>query len=883
MTRSAPVTLSVTGRLLQSRGVGVALALAFAGALFGAAAVRVAAHMREVSLPDVIWEGGRVAGSVRPDIQPGDELRAVAGVRAEPLRLRVLLTEIPAGETTTLVLERAGHEVEVPVDTAPLPEVHIVALWVRVICGLLCLVLGLVSFILAPGVRTAWLFLIFCLALEVLLVFNVALARYVEAFDRVHPLSFALSASIGLHLFFELPQRIGLVARHPWAAALPYVPAVPIVATGLVLPHGSHGLAWYVLGMSSEIWSVLSGVCTLTILVVGLRRAAQPGDEPLRSRYVTLIVGVAVGLFVPGLVHTARAAFGFWLDKWVVHVNAAPVVVYAAATGWALLRQNVLGADRVTAQVVSYAATLLVTGAGCGIVLIGVPVLVQVSMARSPLALVATTAVASLSVVPLYRRLKRAVDRRFLRDKISDERIAAELRDLMRVAMLGDPTRTLSGAFRALDVLKPEKIELWLREAEAFHRRRGEGEPPQPIRADGPLGKAISAEKVGGVEGLATATLPPDAQQELWDRGLALLAPIMVHAEPRAFVALGRRAAGARYRIGDESFLAMVAAQIGLALERGEDGTSVGKYRLEKRLGIGGMAEVYLARQIGLGGFERRVALKRPLPHLAEDPAFLSMFIDEAKLAAQLHHPNIVQTYEVDRVEGGYYIAMEYVDGSSLRSLLRAQRASGAEPPLSTALAIIDALLGALAYAHGATDARQRGLGLVHRDISPGNILIGAHGEVKLTDFGVARSVARLTVTQTGVIKGTLAYMSPEQATGRTVDARSDLFGVGAVLHELCLAAPPYPDGPPAEKTPVPLGADLPAPVIELLARALAWEADGRFASAGEMQAAVRAAGVTLAKEEDIATWARDLRSRQPAVDEPLHEASTMQDFETRA
>ncbi len=882
MTRSAPVTLSVTGRLLQTRGVAVALALAFAGALFGAAAVRVAAHMREVSLPDVIWDGGRVVGSVRPDIQPGDDLVAVAGVRAQPARLRVLLTEVPAGDTTTLVFRRGGQEVEVPVDTAPLPEIHIAALWVRVICGLLCLCLGLVSFILAPGNRTAWLFLIFCVTLEVLLVFNVTLARYFDAYARVHPLSFALSASIGLHMFFELPQRIGMVARRPWTAALPYVPAVPLVLGGLVLPHPGEGMAWYVVGTAAELWSVVSGVCTLTILATGFRRAA--GDEPLRSRYVTLIVGVAVGLFVPGLFHTARALFGFWLDKWVVHVNAAPVVVYAAATGYALLRQNVLGADRVTTQVVSYAATLLVTGAGCGIVLIGVPVLVQGSMARSPLALVATTAIASLSVVPLYRRLKRAVDRRFLRDKVSDERIAAELRDLMRLAMLGDPSRTLSGAFRALDVLKPEKIELWLREGDAFHRRRGEGDPPEPTRSDGPLGKAILAEKVGGVEGLASAALPPEAQAELWDRGLALLAPVLVRGEPRAFVALGRRAAGARYRVGDESFLAMVAVQIGMALERGEDGTSVGKYRLEKRLGTGGMAEVYLARQIGLGGFERRVALKRPLPHLAEDPAFLNMFIDEAKVAAQLHHPNIVQTYEVDRVEGGYYIAMEYVDGSSLRSLLRAQRASGTEPPLGVALAIIDALLGALVYAHGATDARQRGLGLVHRDVSPGNILIGAHGEVKLTDFGVARSAARLTVTQTGVVKGTLAYMSPEQARGQHVDARSDVFGVGAVLHELCLAAPPYPDGPLAAAKPVDIGSHLPAPLAAVIARAVAWAPEARFASAAEMQAAVRAAGVPLATEEDIVTWARELRSRQPSLDEPpLHEASTMHDFETRA
>src|SRR5262249_25626954 len=201
MTRSAPVTLSVTGRRVQTRGVGIALALAFAGALFGAAAVRVAAHMRQVSVPDVIWDEGRVVGSVRPDIQPGDQLVAVAGVRGPPLWIPVLLTEVAAGDTTTLTFLRGAKEVEVPVDTAPLPEIHVAALWVRVVCGLLCLVLGAVSFILVPGSRTAWLFLFFCVTMEVLLLFNVALSRYLDAFGRVHPISFALSASVGLHLF----------------------------------------------------------------------------------------------------------------------------------------------------------------------------------------------------------------------------------------------------------------------------------------------------------------------------------------------------------------------------------------------------------------------------------------------------------------------------------------------------------------------------------------------------------------------------------------------------------------------------------------------------------------------------------------------------------
>src|SRR5262249_21151711 len=225
---------------------------------------------------------------------------------------------------------------------------------------------------------------------------------------------------------------------------------------------------------------------------------------------------------------------------------------------------------------------------------------------------------------------------------------------------------------------------------------------------------------------------------------------------------------------------------------------------------------------------------------------FLAMFIDEAKLAAQLRHPNIVATHEVDRHEGNYYIAMEYVEGASLRTLLRAHRAAGEPPPLPVALAIIDALLAALAYAHTATDMRGKKLGIVHRDVTPGNVLIGTTGEVKLADFGVARSAAKVAVTQTGVIKGTLAYMSPEQAAGQTVDARSDVFSVGAVLYECLMAKPPYPDGPPKEppRAPPDISAEVPEALAAIVRRALAWAPGDRFDGAEAMQVALRAAAV---------------------------------------
>jgi hypothetical protein len=345
----------------------------------------------------------------------------------------------------------------------------------------------------------------------------------------------------------------------------------------------------------------------------------------------------------------------------------------------------------------------------------------------SPTALVVVTALASLSIVPVYRWLKQTVDRRFLRDRASDERITAELRDLLKLAMLGDPSKTMEAAFSALKVLAPERVELWLREenGDEFHPRRVEPRPAapedrSPVPTSSALGQAMLAEKTGGVEGLVPTTLSPEAQADLWDRGLAVAAPVSVQSEVRAFVGLGRRSSGSRFAAGELSFLSMVASQIGLALERGQEGTSIGRYRLDRRLGTGGMAEVYLARQIGMAGFERKVAIKRPLPHLIDDAGYVAMLLDEARLAAQLSHPNIVQTYEVDRQGGTYYIAMEYVDGWSLRSLLRAARGAGEGPSVAVTARIASSLLSALAYAHEAVDGRGRKLGIIHRDVDAG-------------------------------------------------------------------------------------------------------------------------------------------------------------------
>jgi serine/threonine protein kinase len=210
-----------------------------------------------------------------------------------------------------------------------------------------------------------------------------------------------------------------------------------------------------------------------------------------------------------------------------------------------------------------------------------------------------------------------------------------------------------------------------------------------------------------------------------------------------------------------------------------------GPYLLLKKIGRGGMAELYLARQTGVAGFERLVAIKRILPHLTEDREFVQMFVNEAKLAAQITHPNVAQIYDFGAVLGTYYMAMEYVMGKSLAAVSAQGQKLGTPIPVSAAAHITARIAAGLDHAYRGATVSGAPLGIIHRDISPQNILIGYNGDVKLVDFGIAKAASSSTHTQTGVLKGKLAYLSPEQAWGKTIDHRSDLFALGIVLHEM--------------------------------------------------------------------------------------------------
>ena len=215
------------------------------------------------------------------------------------------------------------------------------------------------------------------------------------------------------------------------------------------------------------------------------------------------------------------------------------------------------------------------------------------------------------------------------------------------------------------------------------------------------------------------------------------------------------------------------------------DGVKFGQYVLTEKIATGGMAEVWKARMRGVEGFQKIVAIKKILPHLSDNQDFIEMFVDEAKLAAQLNHNNIIHIYDLGKIQTSYYIAMEYIDGYDLKTILRRGEERGNPMTVELALFIASKLASALDYAHRKKDFEEKEMGLVHRDVSPQNVLVSQEGDIKLCDFGIAKAASKASHTQAGALKGKLQYMSPEQAWGRSIDRRSDIFALATVLFEM--------------------------------------------------------------------------------------------------
>jgi eukaryotic-like serine/threonine-protein kinase len=314
---------------------------------------------------------------------------------------------------------------------------------------------------------------------------------------------------------------------------------------------------------------------------------------------------------------------------------------------------------------------------------------------------------------------------------------------------------------------------------------------------------------------------------------------------------------------------------------------TVGRYEPIRRLAVGGMAEIFLARVpgVGLEGFEKVVVLKRILPQHALDPELLRMFVDEARLSATLTHPHVTQVYDVGTDGDAPFFTMEYVHGANLRELLRMRAGQAGSPaaplPLGPALTIVAAAADGLHHAHERLGPGGEPLGIVHRDVSPSNVLVSFDGAVKVSDFGIAKWAYQRTRTQEGTLKGKFAYMSPEQCRGRPVDRRSDIFALGTILYELTTGAAPFaadsdleilnqiangqapPPSWPAARGPYP-----PA-LAAIVLRALAPEPNARFATMRELQVALegfaRDAGLGLSTV-DLAALMQELFAAELAA-----------------
>ena len=279
------------------------------------------------------------------------------------------------------------------------------------------------------------------------------------------------------------------------------------------------------------------------------------------------------------------------------------------------------------------------------------------------------------------------------------------------------------------------------------------------------------------------------------------------------------------------------------------DRERIGRYEVVGRLARGGMAEILLGRLTGPSGFERSVVIKRILPAYAEERQFVEMFLDEARIAARIHHPNVVQHQELGREGEQLYLVLEYLDGESLASVQRRARSRADALAYVEAGYIIASAAAGLHAAHEMTDHHGKALGIVHRDVSPQNLFVTYRGGVKVMDFGIAKASDRITRTEAGSLKGKIRYMSPEQARGEQLDRRSDLFSLGVVLYELTTGRALFRRGTPlaslraVQDEPIPppsqVAADYPAVLERVCLRALARKRDDRYPDVLEFRAAL--------------------------------------------
>ena len=794
------------GRLRRTPGAWAYVVLTVIGAAFvGFGELRLV----ELSLtPDLGFTavGTSVWLSDLDDLERGDVLVALNDTPIRhPGDQRRATNEIELAERFSLIVRRGDQALTVTAHAQKRTALHRLGIWVKVITVMLMLVLGSMAFFVRPGTASTWVLFLMAWSMSVWLA-----SEDIEELSLTMPSLVAPAAqTLCIHLVTLFPSNLEFIRKRRHLIVGLYIPTVVLTIAGLITlaaPSDATFSMYEFATLGRQFWGGVLGVIGIALITFQLREAAQSKDAAVVARGRAFAVA-STGLVVAAVWFAARGA-GLGESRWAQYANMFPLGFYVGVISIALARHNALEVDRFTASAVGYATTLLIVGSVFAGLVMGLPLLLGVdAVSESPLAFAALLGAVFFSVSPVYSRIRARIDKRFFRDHVDAARMGEALRDLVIWQQTRSTRRFLDSALDLARVMSCERAELWRLSSDGhrYERKilrgsRPEVELPRELDREDPLGQALLEQGEGGVYGLAPQVYPEDAQEQLEDLQLALAAPLRSHRAVGGFVAVSRKLSGGTYSHEEAAFLSIIAGQVGLALERArQENPKLGRYRMERRLGVGGMAEVYLAWQLGPGGFERRVAIKRLLPNMAEEQSAVDGFLHEARVAARIVHPNVAQVFEVGEEAGAYYIAMEHVDGPSLRQVLRRAVRGGFSIPPPVATRIIQGVLAALQAAHRQTDEEGRPLYVVHRDVTPGNVLLNQKGQVKLVDFGIARAASQVHQTRTGMVKGTVPYMSPEQAAADDIDARSDLYSAAALLYELLTLRRAFPKGAAVE------------------------------------------------------------------------------------
>ncbi len=869
-------TLTILGRLRHTKYLWAFSSLVVLAAFMFAAeatVVRTVAMAGDIGLelqhsPDSVGTVATINSAQWPTLRPGDQTVSINGLPTDGVNFFDVSTAIPPGPVKVRV-RRGDQLIDAEALLGPPRLMTLMSIAIRWITGALIYLLGLGAFVLRPGARVSWVFALFTFNLGSLLMITDGFPVEGTLFYSMYTTFFSFAPVLGLHFFTLFPKESPTLTRvvKPMYVFFALLSAVRI---GLAVAGGSDSLltSFDIVGRVMAVAIVLA---VLVHLIRNWRLDVKANNERAISMSRTLMIAALLGLTAPLVINTMVRILKW--DGGIAHqTSAGMVLIFAVLTTTVLVRHNPLEIDRYSASVVGYVTTLGLFGALFAILLLTIPFgLRRLGLGDRPEAWVVLTAGIVFSIGPTSKRLRKVVDRWFSRERADALQTSAVLRRTSDAVQREGRDAALKIIIEAATLIGPEFVGLWQVDPSGrnFHRLMTNIEQPagEPLTRTAAL--ASSLEVAGGVSSLSPQAQTPETQDILWQLGLAMVAPARSHGVVVGFLGVGRRKSGFSYTAEDLAYLEMLGSQAGSALERSEVVTQIGRYRIEKRLASGGMAEVFVAWQLGAGGFERKVALKRLLPELAENPASAAGLLDEARITARLQHRNIAQVFEVGLEGGQHFIAMELVDGPPLRSLMASQKRVSVQTPLPVALMISRSLLSALQHAHDLKDQHGAPLNVVHRDVTPANVLVSRNGEPKLIDFGLVLATSRLFRTETGIARGTMPFMSPEQATHTAIDRRADVFSAAATLYELFTGARAFVEGPFGPKPALPSSVrhDLPPAVDDVFHKAYAAKPDDRFESAAAFAEALsRACGVEPATEAVMAAWVQAHSDAPPPV-----------------